>query len=195
MINLMEYKIIPEFINDEELNTIKQLFENNNPNLKWFKMKNYSSISLDKNLGLTNKFLLCRSQTEVIRKNNKAYSQLFEIIENALSKYNLKLLFDRIGTRKYEIGDFMGWHSDFDLELSETKNTVLEYECVLVLENTSDSMTQFKVEDSSTDKVTIESYVSKEKDVLILCRRGIKHQVTPLTKGSRLTLKFTACNK
>ena len=174
MITRMQYKIISNFVSSSDILKIKEKINNIQRNVDWFKMTNDSSLKVS------------RSQTRPLYKRNSIHSELFKIIESSLEIINLKLIFDQISPRKYEIGDFMEWHSDYS---SYPISNTLEYECILVLENTSDSITQFKVEDR------IEDYVSKEGDLLILCRQGIEHQVTKVTKGNRLTLKFTACDK
>ncbi len=81
----------------------------------------------------------------------------------------------------------MDWHSDYS-HLPKY-NDDLVYECILVLKNTSDSVTKFKIDINGGEQE--ESVYTNKNDLLIVCRHGITHCVTKVTKGERLTLKFS----
>jgi hypothetical protein len=60
----------------------------------------------------------------------------------------------------------------------------LQYECVITLTNTSDSLTLF-------DKILYNDEIyTKPNSILIVRARGIRHMVTKTIKGSRTILKF-----
>ncbi len=111
---------------------------------------------------------------------------IFSILNQCLSNIGLKLKDNMIHPRLYKQNDWMDWHVDYD-HLPFNESDEFEYECILVLQNTSDSVTKFKKEESKE-----EEYASKDGDLLIVCRHGISHCVTPITTGERYTLKFTA---
>lgn len=124
------------------------------------------------------------SRFETRKFNSKFCKPLFTLLNEQLCKLGLKIHPDVIHPRLFKKNDWIDWHSDFShLPISD----IIEYECILVLKNTSDSLTKFK-----TDTNCEESVATKENDLLIVCRHGIEHCVTKVTQGERLTLKFTA---
>jgi hypothetical protein len=98
---------------------------------------------------------------------------------------DLQLILGTVSPRVFLEGCYMGWHIDYIHEHA------LEpvYECVLTLSNTSDSTTMFK------RGPRIESIHSKPGSVVVLQRRGVCHQVTPVTLGERVTVKFSLRQK
>ena len=81
--------------------------------------------------------------------------------------------------RKYQKGGYMKWHRDTKMLKDQ-----LQYECVITLTNTSDSITLL-------DKVLYWDKISTEPNSILIVRaRGIRHMVTKTIKGSRTILKF-----
>ena len=81
--------------------------------------------------------------------------------------------------RKYQKGGYMKWHRDTKMLKDQ-----LQYECVITLTNTSDSLTLL-------DKVLYWDKISTEPNTILIVRaRGIRHMVTKTIKGSRTILKF-----
>ena len=76
--------------------------------------------------------------------------------------------------RKYVKGDFMNKHRDLLLY------KIPQYECVLTLSNTTDSVTD--IEDYKIS--------AKPNSLIILRANGAEHKVTMVTKGERKFLKF-----
>ena len=84
--------------------------------------------------------------------------------------------------RKYTIGSYMDWHRDTQMLPDQ-----LQYECVITLENTSDSLTIL-------DKLIYKQNISSEPNSLtIVCAKGINHKVTPTSQGERTILKVVFC--
>ncbi len=117
-------------------------------------------------------------------KNGK---RLFTILKEPLMNIGLKIYPEVIHPRLYKKDDWMDWHSDYS-HLPKY-NDDLVYECILVLKNTSDSITKFKINVNGGESE--EDIYTKENDLLIVCRHGITHCVTKVTEGERLTLKFS----
>ena len=81
--------------------------------------------------------------------------------------------------RKYSNGSYMNWH--FDTKILEDQ---YQYECVLTLTNTSDSLTIM-------NRILYNDEISSEPNSLMIVRaHGILHKVTETTKGERTILKF-----
>lgn len=81
--------------------------------------------------------------------------------------------------RKYQKGGYMKWHRDTKMLKDQ-----LQYECVITLTNTSDSLTLL-------DKVLYWDKISTEPNSILIVRaRGIRHMVTKTINGSRTILKF-----
>ena len=115
------------------------------------------------------------------------------IVDRTIRKYSSKLrtildepqhsIKDLVEVRKYKIGDGMDWHRDY---LNDKTYSELLYECILTLNNSSDSETEFEGG---------ESVKTVPNQLLIVCRNGINHRVTTLTKGERAIIKFRFCNR
>jgi hypothetical protein len=138
-------------------------------------------------------FDVSRLQCEQLTlKNGKT---LFTLLKEPLIKLGLKIYPEVIHPRYYKKDDWLDWHSDYS-HLPKY-NEDLVYECILVLKNTSDSVTKFKINVNGgvnggvNDGESEESVYTNENDLLIVCRHGITHCVTKVTEGERLTLKFT----
>ncbi len=88
--------------------------------------------------------------------------------------------------RKYNIGSNMVWHRDVQMLSNQ-----LQYECVITLENTSDSKTIMK---NLFGLFTKE--ISTEPNSLIVVRaKGVEHCVTTTRQGKRTILKFVFCEE
>jgi hypothetical protein len=136
----------------------------------------------------TNDVSRLQSQNLTTKSNN--FAKIFEIIKEELSKIGLKMKEEIIHPRLYRKNDWMDWHSDYS-HLSFSSEDELVYECILVLKNTSDSVTKFKINNKQNENEIEESVYTNATDLLIVCRHGITHCVTKVTEGERLTLKFT----
>jgi len=135
---------------------------------------------------------LSRLQTHNLTMRIKSLPQakIFEIVKEELSKIGLKMKDEIIYPRLYRKDDWMDWHSDYShIPFSQTDELV--YECILVLKNTSDSVTKFKINNNQSEKKIEESIYTNPSDFLVVCRHGITHCVTKITEGERLTIKFT----
>jgi hypothetical protein len=82
--------------------------------------------------------------------------------------------------RVYNSGSYMDWHRDTQM-LSDQN----QYECVLTLTNTSDSLTMI---DYGTHKEKIRSVPNS---LIVVRANGIRHAVSKTTKGERTIVKFT----
>lgn len=80
--------------------------------------------------------------------------------------------------RIYNPGSSMHWHRDQQMLPDQN-----QYECVITLRNTSDSETLLD------HKKGIKSLQTKPNSLLVVRANGIKHSVSPTTKGSRSILK------
>jgi hypothetical protein len=81
--------------------------------------------------------------------------------------------------RKYQKDAYMKWHRDTKMLKDQ-----LQYECVITLTNTSDSLTLL-------DKILYWDKISTEPNSILIVRaRGIRHMVTKTINGSRTILKF-----
>ena len=88
--------------------------------------------------------------------------------------------------RKYKIGSNMEWHRDVQMLSNQ-----LQYECVITLENTSDSKTIMK-----NWFGLLTSEISTEPNSLIIVRaHGVEHCVTTTRQGKRTILKFVFCEE
>jgi len=85
--------------------------------------------------------------------------------------------------RKYLLGSNMMWHSDVQMLPN------LQYECVITLENTSDSKTIAK----NWCGLFTRELTTEPNSILIVRAKGVEHCVTTTTKGSRTILKFVFC--
>lgn len=80
--------------------------------------------------------------------------------------------------RKYLVGSSMNWHKDTQMLPDQN-----QYECVITLTNTSDSVTLI-------DKIhSIEKISSDPNSIVIVRANGVKHKVTETTRGERTILK------
>jgi hypothetical protein len=85
--------------------------------------------------------------------------------------------------RVYGVGDWMGWHRDGVLPHMPVGDP--QYECVLTLNNTSDSMFEW------VDDAGRVCGLKTVPNMLVVVRGGgVKHRVTRVTRGQRGTLKF-----
>jgi hypothetical protein len=160
--NLTTYLHLPNFLTFTQIEEIKALLPSEE---NWYPFS-------------TNELSRLQSQNLTTKSNN------FASLKEELVKIGLKMKEEIIHPRLYRKDDWMDWHSDYShLPFSQTDELV--YECILVLKNTSDSVTKFK----SGEKE--ESVYTDPTDLLIVCRHGITHCVTKITEGERLTLKFT----
>jgi len=81
--------------------------------------------------------------------------------------------------RKYIIGSYMDWHKDTQMLANQ-----LQYECVITLTNSSDSLTLLQYDQG------VKKLVTEPNSLLLVRANGISHKVTPLTKGERTILKL-----
>jgi hypothetical protein len=93
--------------------------------------------------------------------------------------------------RRYGVGAFMGWHRDTVLK---TPTACPQIEVVWVLENASDSVSQWVDDDAVSDKnndahAATKSMRLKANDAFVVQGNGVLHRVTPVTKGQRLIVK------
>ena len=148
--------------------------------------------------------LLCNEiRTESMELDNKASKRLMHQFKKDDPKTKLieKLLYNKefiekvrkligndklvpylkipIEYRKYKNGAYMKWHRDTKMIKDQ-----LQYECVITLTNTSDSLTLL-------DKILYWDKISTEPNSILIVRaRGIRHMVTKTIEGSRTILKF-----
>jgi hypothetical protein len=88
--------------------------------------------------------------------------------------------------RKYNVGSSMKCHMDTKMLPDQ-----LQYECVITLENTSDSKTIIKNWGGMfTDEIT-----SKPNSLIVVKAHGVEHCVTTTTRGMRTILKFVLCER
>lgn len=81
--------------------------------------------------------------------------------------------------RRYPLGSGMHWHADKKM-LSDQR----QYECVIVVENSSDSVIV-------VEQRLYQYRIATEANSLFLVQaQGVKHMVTPVTRGTRSILKF-----
>jgi len=86
--------------------------------------------------------------------------------------------------RKYKIGSNMAWHSDTQMLPNQ-----LQYECVITMENTSDSKTEMKKWFG-----LFSCGISTEPNyILILRAKVVEHRVTTIRQGNRTFLYFVFC--
>ena len=108
--------------------------------------------------------------------NKKFIEKIRKLIGNDRLVPYLKI---PIEYRKYQKGAYMKWHRDTKM----LKNQ-LQYECVITLTNTSDSLTLL-------DKILYNDKISTEPNSILIVRaRGIRHMVTKTINGNRTILKF-----
>ena len=81
--------------------------------------------------------------------------------------------------RRYPRGASMGWHKD------ESLYEEPQLECVLTLENTSDSETRWERADG-----TVASMWMPPNSLLVVKAEGASHGVTPVRAGDRLIAKY-----
>jgi len=81
--------------------------------------------------------------------------------------------------RKYLEGSHMPWHSDIKMLKKQ-----YQYECVLTVDNTSDSITQVH------KLLYIQDIHSEPNSLMITQAHGPFHKVTPVTSGERSIIKF-----
>jgi len=119
------------------------------------------------------------NKTEVL-KSLLFNENFIEKIRKLTGNYNLiPCLEVPVEYRKYPKGSYMDWH--YDTQILENQ---LQYECVITLTNTSDSLTLM-------NQVFFTDKISSEPNSLVIVRaHGVKHMVTEITKGERTILKF-----
>ena len=84
-----------------------------------------------------------------------------------------------IEVRKYPLGSHMKWHRD------ELMHDSRQYECVLTIDNISDSITEY------IDLFGVIHSIKTEPNSLMITRAdGALHHVTPISYGSRTIIKF-----
>jgi hypothetical protein len=110
---------------------------------------------------------------------------LINKIRDLTGNYNLYPCLEvPIEYRKYSKGSYMSWHRDTKILPNQN-----QYECVLTLTNTSDSITLM-------DNILFNDYISSEANSLIIVRaNGINHMVTETRKGERTIIKFVFYEK
>jgi hypothetical protein len=86
--------------------------------------------------------------------------------------------------RKYKIGSNMHWHRDTQMLPDQ-----LQYECVITMENTSDSKTEMK----KWFGLFSCGISTEPNSILIVRAKGVEHRVTTTTQGNRTILKFVFC--
>jgi hypothetical protein len=126
------------------------------------------------------------SRTQSRTLSPKEDPETLTFINQALARVGLEIDNPVLHPRLYQQGDFMDWHSDYDhLPFDICRH---QYECTLVLFNSSDSVTCFK------DHITgqIDSYSSHAGELLVVRRHGIRHSVSPITnEGHRMMIKIS----
>lgn len=86
--------------------------------------------------------------------------------------------------RVYPVGSSMDWHRD-DVVVTDGSSCP-QYEVVFTVRNTSDSKTEW-IDDHTG---TIVSLHTKPNSIMVVQARGVRHRVTPSTKGQRDILKL-----
>lgn len=86
--------------------------------------------------------------------------------------------------RKYKIGSNMAWHRDTQMLQNQ-----LQYECVITMENTSDSKTEMK----KWFGLFSCGISTEPNSILIVRAKGVEHRVTTTRQGNRTILKFVFC--
>jgi hypothetical protein len=129
------------------------------------------------------------SRTQSRTLSPKEDPETLTFINEILARIGLVIDNPILHPRHYRQGDFMDWHSDYDHLPFDTCNH--QYECTLVMSNSSDSVTCFK------DHVTgqIDSYSSQAGDLLIVRRHGICHSVSPITNGGERMMIKISCKR
>lgn len=84
--------------------------------------------------------------------------------------------------RKYVIGSYMDWHKDTQMLPNQ-----LQYECVITLENTSDSHTLLAYNSG------IKNIATNPNSLLVVRANGVSHKVTQLQSGFRTIFKLVFC--
>ena len=124
-----------------------------------------------------------RLETRFIKssKNPDLYVYIQSILDNI--SFNSKVEDNSIHPRKYIQDSYIDWHKDYEHAPDKPYE---EWEGVLVLSNTSDSVTEFWPEQG--ERFSIKTFPG---DLLLIKRKGIKHRVTSITNnGERMILKF-----
>jgi len=125
------------------------------------------------------KTYMCDAKTDASLYYMIYSSHLFQQMRKILKKDTIFASEFPIEYRKYETGsEGMPWHQDKPLYNQPY------YECVLTLENNSDSIFEFNVDD------TIHSVEPKPNSLVLVKPSSIYHRVSPLEKGERTILKF-----
>ena len=110
---------------------------------------------------------------------NMIYNAHFMGIVKEKTHCNVTPCFEHpIEYRVYQQGSHMDWHKD-DLLYAKP-----QLECVLTLENDSDSLTQYHTTYGT------KSIHTKPNSLLIVFGDGALHRVTPLNRGHRSIMKF-----
>jgi len=110
-------------------------------------------------------------------------SELIESVRKITNNPRLKpCLQIPIEYRKYVIGSYMDWHKDTQMLPNQ-----LQYECVITLENTSDSNTLLEYNSG------IKTLTTNPNSLLVVRANGISHKVTQLQSGFRTIFKLVFC--
>jgi hypothetical protein len=160
---------IPNFLTDTEHQTIKQncqvytLEEDDNPYIK-------------------NRMFYQISQNDPV--HNIIYSEKNNILVSNNLKVHVKSDNNTpIEYRVYKTNSSMTWHID------DIMYKIPQYECVYTVENTSNSLTQYK------DRFGMVHSIWTEPNSLLIVRAGdIEHRVTSITTGNRTILKYSYIN-
>lgn len=107
------------------------------------------------------------------------HQSITDRIAHLLNKQIKPCTHNPIECRLYTVGSYMDWHRDDVLYFPP------QYECILTLENSSDSRTEY--EDIWGN---VHSIATKPNSLLIVRGNGIKHRVTEMSRGQRKILKY-----
>jgi len=126
-----------------------------------------------------------RMQTMPVKtsKHPQLYESIQEILHlTPLSHFTLQE--NSVHPRKYVQDSYIDWHVDYE-HSPDTPHEM--WEGVLVLTNTSDSVTEFCNDDGTTFSIR-----TSPGDLILIKRKGIKHRVTRITNGGeRMICKVT----
>jgi hypothetical protein len=116
-------------------------------------------------------------------------SSMINILRNIIKKTVIPADYP-VEYRKYPTGSYMKWHQDQLMYESR------QYECVLILTNTSDSVTEYidttncKQRGSMSKCGKLVKIHQKPNSLMIVRANGVNHQVTKSTVGEKTILKF-----
>jgi hypothetical protein len=129
--------------------------------------------------------------TPLVSRNNikllpQDHSLVKSMLEAACQQFGLQMYNDCLSFRQYGVGDYMDWHVDYEGSYNGQYEV---YEGIVTIVNTSDSRTEFETDGE------IVSYQSVPGDLLMVCRDGVRHRVTNVTQGERITVKCSLVTK